>query len=327
MRDDARTYCAPLGTAEGTTRSIATADTEVTAEVEDSVIPQAFRAPLPGMAGQSRHPLFENVGQRPVRPRHTRTLLATMFATAILIGLVAGGLGRGFVGATVSPTNGVDANDTRAGAGIAGENRGDVGAIVDAAKLAPILPGATVAPTIVPPTIAPISLTTVQQRIASSEATLHSGQFTTTIDYGNGFSTYSVARFILADGATPFQLALQSTYKAQTGSQTTERIVKGTSISERPAGAQWRTYEAQQESRAEILNLLPAIGSIPETAITREGPTTLRWHDARRGATMTLTVDPETWVPLTLRQVFDTTRQVVSISYQGWNTPITIARP
>ena len=327
MRDDARTYCEPLGTAEGTTRPPATADTDVIAEPSDGAMPPAFSAPLPGMVGQSRRPLFENVGKRSVRPRHARTLLATMFAAAILVGLMAGGLGRGFVGGTGSPTSGVDANDTRAVAGIAGENRSDVGAIVDAAKLAPIIPVATVAPTIAPPTIAPIRLTAVQQRIASSEATLHSGQFMTTIDYGNGSSTYSVARFILTDGATPFQLALQSTYKAQTGSQTTERIVNGTSISERPVGAQWRTYKAQHDPREEILSLLPAIGSIPEAAITREGPATLRWHDARRGAAMTLTVDPATWVPLTLRQVFDTTGQVVSISYQGWNTPIAIARP
>lgn len=322
MWNDARAYFEPLDAVEATTRSPATADTGMTAEPDASAMPQAFRASLPGMVGQSRRPLFENIGRRPVRSRRVRTSLATVFAAAILIGLMAGGLGRGFAAATTSPTSGAAANDTRAAAGIAGGDRSDVGAIVDATKPTPTIPVATV-----PPTIAPVSLTAIRQRIAASEATLHSGQFTTTIDYGNGSSAYSVARFVLTDGATPFQLELQSTYKAKTGSQKTERIVDGTSISERSAGAQWRTYKAQQDPRAEILNLLPAIGSIPETAISREGPTTLRWHDARRGAAMALTFDPETWVPLTLRQEYDTTGQVVSISYQGWNTPIAIARP
>lgn len=167
----------------------------------------------------------------------------------------------------------------------------------------------------------------LRQRITASEATLHTGQFATTIEYGNGSSASSVMRFTLADSAKLSQLELQSTYKASTGSQTTERIIGGGTVWERRVGAQWRTYEAQQDPRAEIASLLPAIGSIPETAISREGSTTLRWHDPQRGTAMTLTVDPNTGVPLTLRQEYDATGQVVSIAYQGWNTPIAIALP
>lgn len=326
MRNDVRAHFESSGTVKVTTISPASNQAGVTAELNESATPHTTVFSSAGMTGQSRQPLFETVRQRPVRPRRAGKLLATMLAGALLIGLMVGGLGRGFA-APISATSNAETNDMQAPVVIAGGSRSDVGAIVDAAKLTPTIPVPAVPVPTVPPTSAPLDLTAIQQRIASSEATLRTGQFATTIDYGNGSSASSVVRFTLADGAKPFQMGLQSTYKASTGSQTTEQIVSGSTVWERRLGAQWRTYEAQQDPRAEIASLLPAIGSIPETAISREGSTMLRWHDAQRGTAMALTFDPNTGVPLTLRQEYDATGQIVSIAYRGWNTPIAIALP
>ncbi len=325
MRNNERAQFGLFGVTEATTMYPDAAHIGVTAELHANSSPQNTIA-SPAATRQDPRPLFESARQRPVQPRRAGKLLATLFVGALLLGLVVGGLGRGFA-APIIATGNAETNGTQVPVVIAGGSRSDVGAIVDATKLTPTMPVPTAPVPTVHPTAAPVDLMALRQRITFSEATLQTGRFATTIEYGNGSSASSVMRFTLADSAKLSQLELQSTYKASTGSQTTERIIGGGTVWERRVGAQWRTYEAQQDPRAEIASLLPAIGSIPETAISREGSTTLRWHDPQRGTAMTLTVDPNTGVPLTLRQVFDTTGEVVSISYQGWNIPITIARP
>ncbi len=325
MPDSERAQFGPFGATKATTMHPDAAHSGVTAEFDENTSPQDTIA-SPAAARQDPRPLFESARQRPVQPRRAGKLLATMFVGALLIALVVGGLGRGFA-VPIIATGNAETNGTQVPVVIAGGSRSDVGAIVDATKLTPTMPVPIAPVPTVHPTAAPVDLMALRQRITSSEATLHTGQFATTIEYGNGSSASSVIRFTLADSAKLSQLELHSTYKASTGSQTTERIIGGGTVWERRVGAQWRTYEARQDPRAEIASLLPAIGSIPETAISREGSTTLRWHDPQRGTAMTLTVDPNTGVPLTLRQEYDATGQVVSIAYQGWNTPIAIALP
>jgi hypothetical protein len=157
-------------------------------------------------------------------------------------------------------------------------------------------------------------------------AGLGTGQFAATITYANGTSSDVVVRFDFGGEGQPARLASQTTYRAVTGARAAEQITIGDQTWTRQPGQPWLAAPTTQGVREELQALLPGTEALVAQGQS-DGPNALRWYDAARNADVRLEFDPLTGTPLRMQQTTRGTGAVLTVTYQGWNTPVQIASP
>lgn len=199
-------------------------------------------------------------------------------------------------------------------------------AVVTIVTPAPLETPSTAAPASPPTAGAPTAVVSSPQQIVAAVDALRSGQFETRITYANGTSSTALVRFDLGDGQRPTSLYSQTTFQGATGGRTTERIVIGDRTWTRRAGGAWVSGATAQPVRDEILAFLPNTSAVPG-ATSADAPNALRWYDATRDADARLETDPITGIPQRMQQNTRGTGTVLTATYRGWNTAVTIIPP
>jgi len=171
------------------------------------------------------------------------------------------------------------------------------------------------------------------RKLAAAESTLRSGQMDVTIDDSTAGRMTRQVRFDLGDQQHSPRVFWRTTYEpalrssAEDREQTIERVTVGDRTWERKSGGAWMAQTTHQSVLAQILPLLPPLGSIANLEMTFEaGADVLRWYDAKSNVDITLAVDPQTGVPRELRQI-PRGGVAVTVAYSGWNTPVKIEPP
>jgi membrane protease YdiL (CAAX protease family) len=178
------------------------------------------------------------------------------------------------------------------------------------------------------PSAEPPSARDVLHRIAAAEATLQTGQFEATIDYGNGNRSSARVRFDLGNQQRVPRFQITSMYTGTAGIQTTERITIGDQSWQRELDGDWSARPASEAVLDQVRVFLPHADSIanPEGDGSLQ-PAVLSWYDAGGDVDVTVVADRASGVPRELRQVARTTNTVLTVTYFAWNTPVEITPP
>lgn len=162
-------------------------------------------------------------------------------------------------------------------------------------------------------------------RVANAVGGLRTGQFEVEIRYANTALSTSIIVFDLGSGDRPARLHSWTTYHGTTGSLVTERIVIGGQSWTRQPGGTWSLATTAQGVAPEIGPLLPSPGTALSSAVP-DGAV-LRWYDPARDADLRLDLDPSTDRPTRLEQTVRVTGTVLTVTYRGWNAPVSILPP
>jgi len=192
-------------------------------------------------------------------------------------------------------------------------------------SLPPAVSGnATSAPTIMP-SRTPSGIASTPQNVIRIIEGVRSGALVGRIQYSNDTVATIQFRFAtLAGQREPTTFASTTTYQATTGTRTDQRIVVGNRAWTRAADQSWNPSTAQNPQQ-EIEAFLPPVGSL--LAATSDANGVFVWYDSRRDAELRLELDPSTGTPSRLTQTSRSTGTILSVQYQGWNTPESITPP
>lgn len=174
-------------------------------------------------------------------------------------------------------------------------------------------------------TAAPPEAASLIAQVTAAESALHTGEFTATLDYGDGVRSSTHMRFDRGDGHRAPRFSITSIYEGSGEKQTIERITIGGQSWQRQPDGRWASRPAR-EGMEDLLNvLLPRADTITNAEAVREADRVmLRWHNASQNTDTTLVVDPTTGIPRELHQLTRTTGEVLTVTYGGWNTPVEI---
>jgi hypothetical protein len=168
----------------------------------------------------------------------------------------------------------------------------------------------------------------LRPQIAIAEAALVTGSFEYLADYGHGVSAATSLQFDLGADSRPPRLHLVTTYTATTGTRTAEYVTVGDQTWQRTPEGGWRRAAAQPRPIEQVQALLPRVESVPALAPANpDDPALLTGYDRRTDADLVLEVDPVTGTPIQLRRIARATGLIVTVTYQGWNTPVRIDAP
>ena len=198
----------------------------------------------------------------------------------------------------------------------------------------PTLAAPSVRATTDPPALTPSTAATNEpanvlfQRIVAAETGLRSGEVEAVIDYGNGSRSSAEVRFDLGTAQIPPRLDFKTVYQGSSDAQTLQEITIGDRAWERRGEASWTVVPARKGMWDQIRFFLPGAeyGSNPSYS-QQQDHATLSWYDATRDADVQLIVDPETALPLLLKRQTRSTGLTLTVTYQGWNTPVAILPP
>ncbi|HEY0734574.1 MAG TPA: hypothetical protein VGD69_06685 [Herpetosiphonaceae bacterium] len=170
--------------------------------------------------------------------------------------------------------------------------------------------------------------TVLFQQIVAAEAGLRSGELAAVMDYGNGSRSSAQVRFDLGTAQITPRLDFKTAYQGASSTQKVEEITIGDRSWERRDAQSWTSVPARKGMWDQIRFFLPGAqyGSDPSYS-QQQDRALLRWYDATRDADVTLTVDPETNIPLLLERHTRGTGLTLTVTYTGWNTPIEILPP
>lgn len=263
-------------------------------------------------------PLYQTGAPRAARRRRGRLLLLLVgLATFAIVGA---GLGQGLAA-------------MRETAGNPAEGFGERGPGRDVSALLPP-PPTPAPPTLAPPT-APVPTQVgaddLPGRAAAAEAALRTGQLEATFEYSHGSrSSVTIAFDLGGREAAPGARRLHGvlTYRGATGSRTNEYVLIGDRAWQRQANGRWAAATSGDDLWRQLEACLPQVGAVVAPTVTdAAGTATLSWNDPSRDADVQLTVDPATGTPKRLHRVERGANLVVSVTFDGWNTPVVIPTP
>lgn len=148
------------------------------------------------------------------------------------------------------------------------------------------------------------------------------------MDYGNGSRSSAQVRFDLGTAQILPHLDFKTTYQGASSTQTIQEITIGDRAWERRGEESWTSVPPRKGMWDQIRFFLPGAQYGSDPGYTRQQDhVALSWYDATRDADVTLTIDPETAVPLILERRTRSTGLTLTVTYTGWNTPIEILPP
>jgi len=186
--------------------------------------------------------------------------------------------------------------------------------------------GAAAATTVVLSSGTP-SVATVLQQVTKAEKALRTGELQALVDYGQGSRSLARVRFDLGDAEHAPRLHIITTYESANGSQTSERIIIGDQSWQRQPDGRWASVTEEEGVWGQVQTFLPHAAEISNAEIESGDPTILQWYEVGRDADVTLQIDPATGIPHELRQVGRTTKMILTVLYNGWNTAVEIMPP
>jgi hypothetical protein len=161
-----------------------------------------------------------------------------------------------------------------------------------------------------------------------AEAALHSGELAASSDYGQGYGPTVRIVFDLGNSARPMRMHVVATYRSQDGEHTIERITIGREAWERSANGEWRTIAEQEGVWGQIRAYLPQLEAARRYyGVETVAPDTLAWHDSARNMQVTVRVDPQTGVPISMTQHVIGAGVTTTVAYTSWNAPVVIEPP
>jgi uncharacterized protein len=198
----------------------------------------------------------------------------------------------------------------------------------------PPLPTTATVPTLMPTAVVPTptsgarSADDALQQVAAAEAALQTGEFEATLDYGKGNRALSQLSFDLGGAGNRLHMHLTAIYSSTNGTQTTERIAIGDKVWDRQPDGRWAVKQEQQEGLGQLQMYLPHAARVSHAELDRSADTMiLRWYDSASDADVLLIVDPTTGIPRELRHVTHASGAILTVTYSGWNMPVTITPP
>lgn len=296
--------------------------------VRSTLRPLGETAPDAGWADLTREQRVEDVS--PPRRRRKRRL-----GGIVALAVVGGGVSLSclfvasrFGGDTLNAFARVPA--ARQSASVVAAGRTGRQDILDAQSTAPpataIPPGA--APGVAQATPIPAGAKSLGQEVARTEATLRSGWLEATLDYGSGDRSLTTVIFDRGSANAPARLHMTTTYRGAGGAQTVERISLGEQSWERRAGGTWAAQPTQTNIWQQVQVFLPRVPALSDSALTGgQDAGILQWYDPARNGDVIVHADPASGIPRALTLSNRATRSVLTVTYQGWNTPVEIAAP
>jgi hypothetical protein len=177
-------------------------------------------------------------------------------------------------------------------------------------------------------TAAPPTVERVVQQVEAAKAVLRTGELEATITYGEGQPSVSFVRFDLGNETQDPRVHITTTYHGTDSEQNLEYIMIGDKSWQRQTDGRWTAVGAQEGVWGQVQAFLPDTEHVvDERLTTNANGTEIYWDDPNRGADITLQVDRETGTPRTLRRTTRATGAILTVTYQGWNTPIEINAP
>jgi hypothetical protein len=165
-------------------------------------------------------------------------------------------------------------------------------------------------------------------QIAAEESALQSGTFEVLLDYGQGSRSSVIVRFDLGGAGKEKRLALTTTASGKTADPRIELLAIGDRTWQRQPDGTWGPAITQDGLWEQLQAYLPHIRGASDVTVARLGEVLiLRWSDATRGADLELHVESSGGRPLRLQETIPATGMVMVVTYQGWNTPVSIGPP
>jgi hypothetical protein len=169
---------------------------------------------------------------------------------------------------------------------------------------------------------------TLLQQAARAEAALKTGQFEARVDYGRGAHSTVEMRFDLGGGNRVPRVDMTTIYTNSTETEAIRHITVSGQTWQRRQGKDWVLVAEEVGVSGEIQDYLVHADAVASAESDRNlNPFELHWYDASRNADVTLVVDSITGVPRRLRRVARDTGWILTVSYKGWNTPVSITPP
>jgi len=165
------------------------------------------------------------------------------------------------------------------------------------------------------------------ERLMAAVANVKTGEISATLDYGNHARTVTAVRFALGQGNDLARTQTTVTYQSTVATRSVEAITIGGQTWQHADGAAWVLTDRADNARDQVRALLPQGGTGTVTAEAHDGAVLLRWYDAERTSSVEVEVDATTGIPRQMRQQSRADGSVLTISYRGWNTPVTITAP
>jgi hypothetical protein len=193
----------------------------------------------------------------------------------------------------------------------------------------------------------PPSAAVVQQRAATAENALHSGQFRATLDSGAGTTDSIVVQFDFGDQTSANRLDSMTIEQTGPDKRVTHIIAIGDRWWVRQSDGNWiacgpaeaatwpdtavcsALNPVQDAVRGQVAMLLPHVNTARDVTLasSASGGAALRWYDTSRDADSTLAVNAETGVPRELRSTVRQTGATLTVDYDIWNVPVAISAP
>lgn len=175
----------------------------------------------------------------------------------------------------------------------------------------------------------PVTAAMLAERAAAAEAALRSGELDATAAYGDGSRSSVLVIFDLGAPGSVARLYTKTTYVSPKGTQTVERITVGERSWQLQPDGSWVAAQEQEGVWGRVQPFLPHASSAayPTTTSDGQGPTTISWEDSGNGTMSTLEVDTATGTPRVLRRETPSSGTQLTITYRGWNTPVSVEPP
>lgn len=240
--------------------------------------------------------------------------LAVLLPASVVLLLAAVVLGSGFAPAPARPNPDADADASRRN--IVSELQRALGTVAPTA--APANDAAQQAQRRPVPSVAAPAALSAQERVATTEAAVRTGQFDADLLYRDGTRVVAVAHFDLGDNTRKPRVYMRTTYHTASGTQVSERVTEANETWQRMANGKWMPVKSQPGAFAQVQALLPHADAAGDAVMTGS-PTALRWYDASRDVDVTLNADTSTGVPQKLTQVSRTSGATFTVTYRDWN--------
>lgn len=252
-----------------------------------------------------------------IERRVSRGIWSVLLPAALCLILAVAVLGLGF-----APTPGNPRTSTDEAQGNPAPAMGAVTATVLPVAPSPAVPTAPVQAT------GARAATPISERAMAAEMTLRSGQFEAVLDYGDGSHVFVTMRFDLGDKDRASRAHVVTDYYRGDAHQISERIIIADRTWQRQTNGQWMARtQAQAHVDQQVAAFLPHVPPVAGLQMTGGIPSIISWYNASRDADVTLDVDPATGIPRYLRQVSRTTSTLLTVTYSGWNTEVSIPSP
>jgi|GEM_PF-5880995 len=166
------------------------------------------------------------------------------------------------------------------------------------------------------------------EAIARAETQLHTGELEASIAYSGRLQSSTHIRFNFGDAQQSPRFHIVTTYQQTTNPHRIERLMIGSQSWQRQEDGTWMMIEDQEGAWGQVQTYLPRVGAITDpTMIRTPEDNVLQWYDQARDVDVILHFDPATGRPLKMRQSGRASDSTLTVTYNEWNTDVSITPP